>query len=1189
MVKKLLQFELKFHLKQTSSIVLFMLFITYGFLAITQAFQYLEFSNMYNDAYNLNFLSGIISIASIFATVFFCINAVLRDKSFNTEGLIFSTGIKKTNFYLSRFFGAFTISLLLNTIGMFGVFLGTILNGLDPETIHQFNFIHYLRPWLILTLSNVFISTSIIFSVTLLTKKSIITYITALVIIAVNWVCGFYINSPLIGGSSLASKEILDIASLIDPVGLAAFFEQTQFLTPIEKNDMILSISNNLLWNRGIWLSFSLLLLVGTYKWFSFRAIHKKVKKQATSIENKNINSTYSPAQISINSFNSKLINLKSVVKLDTKMILGGIPFNLIMVLWCTVLSLVFNYSISSKEVYGARYPTTDLFIGQAIEILPILGLFLMVFYSSELIWKSRQHRFFEIIEATPSSNSMFYASKIIALSLIPIVLIALTIIVCLIFQITNNYFDFQLYHYLSLFYYAGIQILLYAIFALFIQIIVPNKYLGMIISAGILLLFSTSRSVFGIEHPLVFFNQLPSMARSYSDFMGYGQFVSKFNTLTLYWLSFSGILILFSAKFWKRGTTIGLKKIIKTVFSKKEKLQLTSLIILFASIGGYAFYNINIVNEYITSNEVFDFNEQYERKYKKYDSLAVPQLVSLNTRINIYPNSEKYDVQSNTVIANKTIKPMSTIFVTTPLPLKSIEIEGSKQIFHDTILGTYLFELKKPLFPEESLKMSYTMKKEVKGFETSKTINSNGTYIKSLHFNPILGYANNYEIKYNYERTQRGLPIRDSVIVNDSYLQLDGKFNFENVKFETIISTSKDQTAIASGNLIKQWQENNRNYYHYKASDTINSMIAYFSARYSIKKETYRGIKLELYHHPNHTQNIDKMIRVAKATIDYCSDNFGRYPHDYLRIVETSKHESSNGQAMPGVITINEKICKRNVENPNSFNVVARAIIHEISHQWWGFLLTPKRVEGYMVLSESLAKYTETVVLEKLYGKAMVNKLSAYTVKRYFSGRSYASEIEPSLYLSNHQSYLGYSKGAIIMSAIKELIGENTLNKVLKRLVSKYKYKPIATTLNLIEELYKVIPKEHHKLLDDWMKHVVTYDLKITNSSYKKMLDGRYQLTATISAKRYETDAFGEKNEIDIDEPIYIGIFKKHLNTSTDDNDIIYLKPHRINKKEFKVKITTDYEPIYLGIDPYNNRLDRNLDDNFISPLQIN
>ena len=1186
MFKKLLQFELKLHIKQTSFIVLFILFITYGFLAITQSFKYLEFSSMYNDAFNLSFLSGIISIASTFGIVFFCINAVLRDKLFNAEGLIFSTGIKKTNFYLSRFFGVFTITLFLNTVAILGVFIGTCINDLDPETLHHFNFMHYFRPWLILILPNIFITTAIIFSVTILTKKSIVTYITALVIIAVNWICGFYINSPLFGGSSLASKEILDIASLIDPIGLAAFFEQSQFLSPVEKNEMVLSISNNLLWNRVIWFISSLLLLIITYRRFSFRAIQKKVKKEVVIVKNKSNKSIYKPTSITINTFKFKMINLKSVINLDIKMILSGTPFKLIMVLWCIILFLLFNYSISSKEVYGSRYPTTDLFIGQAIEVLPILGLFLIVFYSSELIWKSRQDRFFEIIEATPSRNSMFYASKIIAITIIPFVLILLTIVVSLLFQITNNYFDFQLHHYFSIFYYAGVQILLYAIFSLFIQSIVPNKYLGMIISAIILLLFSISRSIFGLEHPLFLFNKLPSMARSYSDFVGYGQYVSKFNTLALYWLTFSGILILFSIKFWKRGTTIGFKRIFKINLNKKEKLQLISLVFVFLTIGSYAYYNLNIVNEYVTSNERLDFNEQYERKYKKYDDLAVPQLVSFKTKIDIYPSLEKYNVQSNTIIANKTKKPMKSIFVTAPQPLKSISIEGSKQVFYDAVLGTYLFELNTPLFPEESLKMTYNMEKQVKGFETNKTINSNGTYIQNQNFNPILGYVNNYEIEYNYERIQRGLPKRDSIIVDDSYLQLDSKFNFENVKFETIISTSKDQKAISSGRLIKQWQKKDRNYYHYKSSDTINSMIAYFSARYTMKKEIYKGIKLELYHHPNHTQNVDEMIRVAKRTIDYCSDNFGKYPHDYLRIVETSNHDSSNGKAMPGVITINEKVFKRSVENSDSFNVVARVLIHEISHQWWGFLLTPKRVEGYMVLSESLAKYTESVVLENMYGKAMANKLSASTIRKYFSGRSYASEIEPSLNLSNHQAYLGYSKGAIIMSAISELIGEKKLNKVLKKLVNDYKNKPVVTTIDLIEELYKVTPKEHHKLLNDWMKHVVTYNLKITNAVYKKMLDGKFELTITVNSKRFETNHLGKEIEININEPITIGIFNKHPLTIKGN---MYLKPHQINKKEMKIKIITDFEPIHVVIDPNNNRLDKNLEDNFISAQQIN
>ena len=39
-----------------------------------------------------------------------------------------------------------------------------------------------------------------------------------------------------------------------------------------------------------------------------------------------------------------------------------------------------------------------------------------------------------------------------------------------------------------------------------------------------------------------------------------------------------------------------------------------------------------------------------------------------------------------------------------------------------------------------------------------------------------------------------------------------------EKIRFETIVSTSKDQTAVSSGTLLKEWSKNDRNYYHYKS-----------------------------------------------------------------------------------------------------------------------------------------------------------------------------------------------------------------------------------------------------------------------------------------------------------------------------------------------------------------------------------
>ncbi|WP_074406252.1 ABC transporter permease/M1 family aminopeptidase [Aquimarina megaterium] len=1186
MTTKLLQFEWQYHTRQTSFILFLILFIGYGVLAITQAFQYLEFSSMYNDAYNLSFLSGIISIGVVFASIFFCVNGLLRDTTFHSKEIIFSTGIQKHSFLINRFLGLFLVSLLIGSSGLIGVFIGTNIAHQNPEALHHFNISHYLWPWLTIIVPNAFICTAILFSATLLSQKAIVTYIIGLLLIAIHWISGFYINSPLVGGSILSDPEILEIASLVDPIGLSAFFEQTQFLTPIEKNETLISLSGHFVWNRVIWIFFSVVSIVVSYRLFYFRKLNQKVKKQVISIEDTTSNSTYTPVTTISDTLAARIARIRSIVVLDTKMIITGIPFLIIILLWIAMIVLAFNNSVRSFGIYGNRYPTTDLFIGLIHEILPIMGLLLIVFYTGEMVWKSRSNKFHEIIEGTPTKNSTFFISKYITIAIIPILLILISIFVAITFQLSNGYYDIELTHYFSMFYFGGLQVLLYTIFALLIQNIVSNKYLGMVISGGIMLLFGPLSNSIGLEHPLVLFNNLPSMARTYSDFNAYGQYVVKFNWLSLYWITFAGIIALFGFKLWKRGTISTIRTYTRMIWSKKERVLLISFVFLFVTIGSYIYYNTNMINEYEIADEAYDFNEKYERAYKKYDHLAVPKLISVQTAVDIFPNQHKYEVKASCLITNTGTEPIKEIFITTPIPLKKLSIENSIQVFHDSIIGTYLFKLHTPLLQGSILKMEYNLTKSSSGFDIDHSITNNGSYIKSHQFSPHLGYVNQYEINYTYEREKRGLPVREKPVVNDNYLQIGGKFNFENIDFEAVVSTSNDQSVLCSGDLIKQWKSNDRNYYHYKSKGKINSMVAYHSARYKIEKTNHKGIQIELYYLPEHYRNIAEMIKVTKATIDYATDNFGKYPHKHLRIGEMSIFGGggANGQAMPGVISINEKVFKRDVSNPEDFNVIARVIIHEIAHQWWGGLLTPKRIDGFMVLSESLAKYSETVIMEKLYGKAMVRQLSEHTVKRYFSGRSHATEIEPSLYLSQLQQYLGYSKGATVMSAIKDLIGESNVNLVLQNMISKYGHKPTATTLDFLEELYLVTPIKYHNLIDDWMKRVITYDLRIKSTSYKKLSNGTYEITVGIKAQRFETDSSGKEITININEPIKIGIFKKHPETINNDKDILYLESHQINKTEMIFKIITKKIPAYIGIDPYYTRLDRNMADNIVS-----
>ena len=1174
---KLLQFEWKYHSKQRSFIVFLVLFILFGILAITSEFQFLEISTMFNDAYNLSLLSGIISLGALFPCLFLCVNGLLRDQNYKSEEIIFSTGLTKNNFFISRFLVVFSITLLISSLSVFGVFIGTLLSGSNPETIHIFTFSHYLWTWLTIVAPNTFIITALLFSATLLSKRAIITYIIGVVIIGFYWFSAVTINSPLIGGSSLSSPEIVSTAALTDLFGLAPFFEQTQFLTPVEKNDYLVSFSGHFLWNRILWITIASIVLLITYKLFSFRKINSKSKKEVSIKKNTDDLQTYLPVKTITNSTKIKLLTFWSLIKIDSKSTLKSIPFLTLIIIWFALLLFSFNYATNGIEVYGSRYPTTDLLLGLIIEILPVFGLLLVLFYSGELVWKTRSHKFNEIIDASPVPNTVFFSSKLVTLILIPMILIVVAILTVIVFQSINSYFDFNIPLYLSMFYYGGIQLMLYAVFCLFIQSTLPNKYLGMVISGLIIFLFGPLSKNIGLEHPLLLFNNIPSMTRAYSDFTGYGQYIPKFNWIVVYWSLFSGILILLSYKFWKRGISTNSKK---SNWYFKEKVSIGVLLIMFSTVGAYIFYNINIVNEYITEDEAYDFNEHYERAYKKYDTLTVPKLVSVTTKMDIFTNKNTYSVIAESVMENSSTKPMNEIFVTAKTPLSSLQIENSSQVFHDSILDTYLFQLKTPLLPNQRLKMNYRLNKVSTTFNIDNSIAKNGSYIKSADFSPFLGYVNQYEISNPFERERRGLPAQENAIIDDGHLSTHSKFNYEIIDFETTISTDNSQIAFSSGALIKQWKTKGRNYYQYKSAGKIDHLIAYFSAKYQVEKALHKGVNIELYYLPEHYRNVEEMIKVTKATIDYCTDNFGAYPHKYLRIGEVSVFAGSNGQAMPGVISINEKIFKKSIEKPESFNVIARVLIHEISHQWWGFILTPKLIEGSKFISESFAKYSETVILEKLYGKVMVNRLSEYTLRKYFTGRSRALKAESPLYLTAQEQYLAYSKGAIILNAIRELIGETALNKALENLISKHNMDATATSLSFLEELYQVTSKENHILIDDWIKRVITYDLSIKTATYKKLKNNTYEVKVIVAVQRYLTNENGKEDKISINELISIALYNNHPKDFIE-NETLYLKSHLINDEEIEFNCVVNEIPKYISIDPYYTRLDRTISDN--------
>ncbi|WP_298760026.1 M1 family aminopeptidase [uncultured Psychroserpens sp.] len=1183
MLLQLLRFEVLYQSKQRALLIFVLLFFIYGFFlgGLGQAPAQVNF----NSAYQIANYTTISTLGCVFIIMFFAISGVIRDKKHQMESLIFSTSISKIHFFWSRFIGVFLFSVLAFCLFLPGFIIGLSISDLDVTRLSPFQLQTYVWPFLVIIIPNFFICSALIFSVSILSKSNLATYASAVLIYILYFLVAFYSNSPIMASSVPASVESLTISALVDPFAGATFFEYTHFWTPYEKNNMMFSFTGTYFWNRLIWIGLSFIVLGFTYWSFSFRKQTQRIKRKQLEPSYEAVIKPYFSVLTQYNT-KSQWLAFKSSLDVDIKGIFKSLPF-LVVVGTLLIASILEIYArIFEGGSYGdSWYPFTNLLLEIVMELVPILSLILIVFYSGELIWKARDKKIDSILNTTPTQNWVFFLSKLVALALVPLVLIATVTLVCIGFQLINGYANFEIKQYLSVFYYYGTPMVVYAMIAIFIQSIVNSKFLGMGITGFVFLFLGSSlASNIGIEHPMLRVGNMPIPL--YSNMSGYSIHASAFNTYAIFWTAFGVVLSFLSFKLWKRrvkGTEHFLESLSIKKWKRWEIVGLLSSIVLFLVFGTLLFIELNIKNSYMNSNDFMDHAEQYERKFKVYDTIPRLHYIDLKTKVDIYPSEQKYSVDADYILINKNEIPVTHIFITERKVLSEISVDNTELIFKDSVFGTYLFKFFKPILPQKTVRLRYNFTKQSSPYNVDRTIVKNGSYIRHDGFEPALGYRSSMEISNPHERQKRELPKQDAKFEGDEHL-FSREASLGNVSYQTIVSTEEDQKALAVGNLLKEWKDNNRNYYHYKLPDKNIPALAYFSGNYSSKNNIYKDVSLEYYYHPDHDMNHKAIDASTKATLDYCIDNFGNYPFDHLRIAEIPSYHSFGGAAHPGLINmVEDNLYLIDIRNTGTFNLVAKRTVHEVAHQWWGMILKAKNVEGGGFIVEGFTKYIEGVVLEKMYGKGTLWELNKASNDRYFGGRTFASTKEPPVYLTDSENYLNYGKSSLVMLSLRDLIGEDKLNQVLRILTERYAQSQEfeVHTLEFIEELYKVTPEIYHDLVDDWMKKIVRYDLSIGDSSSEKLGDGTYEITLEVKAKRFVTMENGEEEAIGINEPIKIGLFSKHPKHLGKNDLPIYLQSHLIDKESNILKIRVEELPKLMSIDPFLTRVDRMYSDN--------
>jgi len=1166
MLVSMLKFELKYQFSQITFKAAALLFFILGLLAIQGNYGGDEVHK--NAPYVITTIVGLLSMSSIFVTTILCASVVMRDATYKMDSMIYTTSVERLPYFATKFTGLVLSVLFILALALAGLFVGSFFA--DSSERGTFDLLFYCQPLLVFGFPNILFSASLIFCSAMLTRNVRAVYVAGLLLYILYLTSSILGNSPLLATSTLKVLEPDALPFLLDPFGLASFFDETRSWTDFQRNTLLFPVKKYFLINRLLWTAVAFFTLAITYRLFNLRITIPKSSKKVVGSKTFRATATYHRLAVYPSGLKYSLATFCSQFKLEMQSVFRHIPFMIMLLLWIFIFTIELKDSLFSGP-YGIRfYPVTGIIIEELRIIRP--ALLLIIFYTAELLWRERTDLIEELVYSTPVTNKVMWAAKSATLILLSIVLITANILIGLGIQIMNGQFNFELTGYILLYYYSGVPLLLFTMLFVFIQTITNHKYMGMLVSLAVAFVIIFS-SRLGIEHYLLRFASTPDLQYSYLN--GFGHYAKTFHWYMVYWTGLTTFLSLLTIAFWQKNSDHTWLHRIKTaglLRSGPGKLGLALSLLIWISAGVYIYQQTNIEGNYKNKAERTEWQIHYEKKYKSLTDLPQPVIKSVKTQVDIFPKNGQYTVKGNYVLKNESGLPIDKIWagIDPQVTTATISISQPARQTHDYEFRQQWFHLKKPMLPGAEIRMDFEFVVKRSGFmpfNNENAVVENGSYIELEKYVPFLGYNAGFETDDNRARKDRDLTERVSETSTD--------LNYHLIDFETIISTAADQEVITVGTLQKSWTKNNRHFFHYKTKQPIGFMFALSAAKYLVKMENYKKIKLKVFYHHGHEANLPAIVDAMKNTIDYCSTNFAPYPLKELTLAEIPQYRGA-ATAYPGVIFSAERITfLGDFRDPDKINQSYAITAHEVSHQWWANMLAPVQGPGSNFLTESLAKYTEAMVVKKHYGNQQLRNYLKTENNLYFAMRNSDGKELP--LLKTTQTFVYYQKGVLALHAIKEEIGEKCLNQMLSTLIKKHtapfsKVKPE----DFLAELSASASDRQKIYINDLLKKVITYNLKLMAISCKPASDGKYELTLKV-----HIDKIINNSATAPDDDIDIAVFDLLPGNENSSPEPIYKNKIHFNKTETILTITLDKMPEEIQIDPESLYLDRDLTDN--------
>jgi ABC-2 type transport system permease protein len=1143
-----------------------------------------------NSPYAILETLAVMNVFAVFIVTAFVANVVIRDQETGFAPILFSTRIRKGDYLLGRFLGAMTVALLLLSSVPLAIMSGSIMPWLDPEKVGPFVLTHYLYALFLFGLPSLLVAGAGFFALATVTRSMMWTYVGVVAFLVLYFTSITLLRDPAYD----------HVTALIDPFGIAALDLVTKYWTAAERNSLLPPLEGALLENRLIWLAIAVAMFGLTWVLFRFE-VKDKGRRKGSADAMTDAHPVVSVLRYARPEGGHAWQAFLALSRFDMGSVFKSPAFFVLVAIGALNVYGSLQETVTQNDI--DYFPVTRAAVNALSGAFAFIPLIIAIYYAGELVWRDRDRRIHEIVDACPAPSWTIMLPKVLAIGLVLFASLAVGVLTGMVFQLGHGYTRLEPVHYL-LWFLLPQTILAWqmAVLAVFIQSLVPHKAIGWAAMLLYLVVRITLTNV-GYEHGLyryAFESSVPL-----SDMNGQGRFWIARAWFELYWSAFAVILVVVAQLLWRRGAETRLTPRLALAWRQLRGPPAAIMVgaaALCVGSGAFIYYNTNILNDYRRHTERGEerYLADYERALLPYESVPQPKVVSVKLAVQLYPEEVRADTTGSYVIENRTAQPLDRVHVRWIRPLEMLELDvGAATLEKDYEQFNYrIYRLTTPMAPGEQRTLRFKTRLEERGFPNLRPLTrivENGSFVNNTEISPLLGMSREFLLKDRSKRRRYGLPTdlrppkledRDAGAYN--YLRHDSDW----VNAEIAVTTDADQTPLAPGYAVSDEIRDGRHTVVTRTEAPILQFFSIQSARYAIARDVWTskaGAKVDLavYYFPAHDHNVQRILTAMKASLDIFSERFSPYQFRQARILEFPAYERF-AQSFANTIPFSEAIgFIQNFDDnkaDRSVDLVTFVTAHEMGHQWWAHQVIGADKQGDTMLSETFAQYSALLVMEKLYGREHIRKFLKNELDDYLRDRGTEGVEELPLERVEDQPYIHYRKGAVVMYWLKEAVGEEAVDRALQKFLARYAFKPAPypSTTDFLTLLRAEAGSTHDREISDLFEKITLYDMKAHDAVAHKRADGRYDVSFTIEGRKLYADGKGKETEVPLDEPFDVGAFLVEPGKEGYSRDsVLSLERRPMKTGKQTVSLVLDKPPKVVGVDPFNERIDRNSDDN--------